>query len=299
MPTKRMTPKDFAEPLIKVLAQFTEYTANITVQMAETYKPVCELLGIDEDFGGTTEHGSKFTHRNIGLAFRQQLRNKGLGNQARKGEWMLTEEGVTFAKGLTEGSPKQPENGTATEITLVAAKTSTEVEPPEETVAEAVELLRLPVTTAVPVYSEDPYILSLAIENTPCFGAWSKRSSACKACPVAQNCVAQVGVLKGIIAAELHAKDTAALAKEQVDLSERAKKDSSVSELIHQFDRDDGLALAGTKGKFKPGPGQDSADSIADHEGPCVKCTGIIPKGSACIWCRDEGMFHLECIDRT
>ncbi|TFH55291.1 MAG: hypothetical protein E4G90_12085, partial [Gemmatimonadales bacterium] len=68
---QHMTPKDFAPHVLVVIAELTDYQANISVPMEETYNPICDRMGIGEDYGGETKHGSKFTHRSIGLAMRQ------------------------------------------------------------------------------------------------------------------------------------------------------------------------------------------------------------------------------------
>lgn len=298
MAKNRMTPKDFAPHLLAVLAELTEFTANISVPMTETYAPVCNRMGISEDHEGETSGGYKFTHRNIGLAFRQHIRGKGLGEQVKKGHWMLTEEGVKAAR---EETGDEAETETDETDNLVAARVDaaeeieTESEPELE---EMAEVLKLPVAAKHP-YSDDPYIVSLAIESVPCFGAWSNRSDACRECPIARDCLVQVGVVKGTIAAELEAEETERLRREAKQAEEAANKSRSVSELIGFLEEEDQAPVStrGKSGKFKPQPGQDFASANATRESVCLHCGEKIEKGTPVKWCADEGIFHEECFD--
>jgi len=295
MAKNRMTPKDFAPHLLAVLADLTEFTANISVPMTETYAPVCSRMGIDEDHGGETSGGYKFTHRNIGLAFRQHIRGKGLGEQVKKGQWMLTDEGVKAARGDDPEDEVEAEEAEVEDLAAARADAAEEIEQEEE----IAEIVHLPVASSKHPYSDDPYIVSLAIESVPCFGAWSKRSDACKECPIARDCIVQVGVLKGKIAADLEAEEAEALRREAKRAEEAAKKSSSVSELIDSFGEEDQAPASsrGKSGKFKPQPGQDFAEANATRESVCLQCGEKIHKGEPVKWCADEGIFHVACFE--
>lgn len=292
MTKKKMTPKDFAPHLLAVLADLTEYEPNVSVPMTETYKPVCERMGIDEDFGGEVKGGYKFTHRNIGLAFRQHLRGKGLGDQAKKGEWMLTQLGVDEARG-DDFEDREEESP-------VAAKADA-VEKIEEEYDDSAEVLHLPVKSQHP-YSDDPYIVSLAIDSTPCFGAYSKRSKACKECLLAQDCRVQVRAVKGALAGELEEEERLEAERQARQAREAAKKNSSVEELMESFknEEEEGSSKSkGKSGKFKPPPGQEFAVASMSRESVCLQCQGKIAQGEEGIWCQNEGVFHIECFDAS
>lgn len=295
MAKNRMTPKDFAPHLLTVLAELTENQANVSVPMTETYKPVCERMGISEDHGGTTSHGSKFTHRNIGLAFRQHIKGKGLGEQVKKGEWMLTDAGIEEVLGEV---PEEVPEEAPEELAAARADAAEEVGS-EDTDDDGAEILHLPVAQEHHPYSDDAYIVSLAIESVDCFGAWSKRSEACKECPIARDCIVQVGVRKGKIAADLEEEEAEAFRRAAKKAEDEAKKNSSVSELIDSFGEEDGdpAATPGSNGKFKPQPGQDFASANASRESVCLQCGEKIRKGDPVKWCADEGIFHLGCFD--
>lgn len=288
MTTKRMTPKDFAPHLLAVLAELTEYEANISVPMEETFQPTCDRMGIDETYGGETSHGSLFTHRTIGLAFRQQIRGKGLGDQAKRGHWMLTQAGVDQARenaGLAPVADPEEEMPTAARADAV-----------EETDdEEGAEVFHLPVPGVKHPYSDDAYIRSLAIESVSCFGAWSSRSEACKDCPLASDCMVQVGVRKAELAARMQAEEEEQLARQKAKAEAAAKKDESVSELVSKMSQEDAATRRGTKGKFKPTSGQDFADAKASHETVCIQCGEKIYKGDPIKWCSGEGIFHTAC----
>lgn len=291
MTDTKLTPKDFANPLLQVLARLSEYEAGTPVVMTDTYKPVCKLMGIDEDFGGTVAGGYKFTHRNIGLAFRQHVRGKQLGEQARRGEWTLTEAGIDAAKQLSGPSVQTEQQAARADATAENMNQSTDD-------TQGAEVLRLPVAGDKHPYSDDPYLMALAIESVSCFGAWSGRSKVCAECPLARECVTNAGVRKGQIAAELEKAEEVALDQAIEASKEVAQKDRSVDELIKTIDNEEATAPeAGTKGKFKPSPGLTFRKAKATCEGACIQCKGKIPKGSAIMWCKGEGVFHPECFD--
>jgi len=305
MNTTRMTPKDFAYPLLAVLATLTEYEANVSVPMTETYSLVCEHMGIREDYGGETEGGYKFTHRNIGLAFRQHIRGKGLGEQAKKGHWMLTQVGVDKARETAgDEAPPVPET-VATPVDeapeeLAAARADATAEVLEDDHGEdGAEVLHLPVANTNPKhpYSDDPYIRTLAIEAVECYGAWSSRSDACETCPLATDCRLQVGARKAEMAAEMEATEEASLARAKAQEEEANKKGISVEELIEKMGEEGTTPRDPQKGKFKPTDGQDFARANASRESMCLQCGETIKKGDPVQWCADEGIFHVECFD--
>ena len=243
---QHITPKDFASHLLAVIAELTEYEPNVSVPMQDTFAPTCERMGIPEDFGGETPHGAKFTHRTIGLAFRQ-LRDRNLGDYVKRGHWTLTAAGVAEARKITGVAAPEQE----IPVEPVAARTAT-AETTEDDAMDA-EVIPLSVHTPTHPYSDDPYIRSLAIEQVACFGAYSKRSDACKSCPITQDCLVQIDVRKAELAADLEKEEAEAAAKKAKKEAEKAKKDESVAELLDSFDESDETpktdTKAGSKGK--------------------------------------------------
>lgn len=289
-----LTPKDFSEHVLVVIAELTDYQISVSVPMGDVNAPVCERMGIDEDYGGETKHGAKFTHRTIGLAMRS-LRGRGLTKYAKKGHWTCTAAGLLAARKIT-GVPA-PAND---EVPLAARADAT------AEVAESgdAEVVRLPVVTApIHPYSDDPYIRSLAVETVACFGAFSKRSDACKICPIFEDCIVQAGVRKAELAAQMEAEEAQAKAAAAREAADKTKKDESVAELIEGFgneaDPDDAAPQVGDgpRGKFKPEKGQDVAGAEAQRETVCIQCNEVIHKGDAVMWAADEGIFHPQCIE--
>jgi hypothetical protein len=293
-----LTPKDFSEHVLVVIAERTDYQVSVSVPMGDVNAPVCERMGIDEDYGGETAHGSKFTHRTIGLAMRS-LRGRGLTKYAKKGHWTCTAAGLVEARKIT-GVPA-PANEVAPAAAPVAARADATTEAVEH---EGADIVQLPVV-AEPVhpYSDDPYIRSLAVESVVCFGAFSKRSDACKACPISEDCIVHVGVRKAELAAEMEAEEAQAKATAARAEAEKGQKDASVAELIEGFGNENDENANppqdgdGPKGRFQPANGQDVAPAEAQRETVCIQCNEVIRKGDPVKWASDEGVFHPQCIN--
>ena len=311
--SENLTAKTFAPHLLAVLAELTEDEANLSVPMEETYQPVCARMGIDENHGGEVSGGYRFTHRKIGLAFRQHLRGKGLGELASKGQWMLTPEGVDEARNITGlAAPEMEEELEAfvevpvveekLEVPVVVTRTDATaelievVELVEVDEKESAEVLRLPVIQKHP-YSDDPYIRALGTEAVPCYGAWSSRSDTCKECPLVTDCRMQVGAWKSELAGALATEEE----QFQARVQQAAEDGKTVEELIAELDDEDTGPVpgGGKQGKFKPAKGQDYAKAKASRKSLCLHCQEPIPKGEWVRWCADEGVFHLACFDDT
>jgi hypothetical protein len=286
---KSITQKTFSPHLLAALGELVGYQAGKAVHFTETYKPVCDLMGISEDeYGQCESHDKPWTHRLIGLAFRS-LRDKGLGQYEKKGYWALTQMGVQKAReaaGITAApvAPVAPVvEETKTPVVHTAARTA---------VATQADVVRLP--TAHP-YHNDPYLRGLAIERTACFGAFSSRSGTCGNCPLSGECQSAVAAAKSKIAADLAAEDARKAAIKAA--KEKAKKDKneSIDDLISSFD-DDGVKKKTTKKKSKKG-GKRPAKATSQREGICCECKQKIPKGEQCYWVKGRGIMHVHCMD--
>jgi hypothetical protein len=300
MQTQKMTPKDFAPHLVAVLGKLTEYMPGKSVPMAQTYGPVCEAMGIDEDsLGSSPNHTSKGTHRQIGLAQRQ-LRDHHLTEYTKKGHWALTRKGAAEAREAAGLPPLDDGAGTDASDLAAAARADGTAEDISE--SEGAEIVRLPVAGNTHPYSDDPYIRSLAIESLGCFGAHSSRSDTCKVCPVSTDCVGAVSARKGELAAQMEADEAAAKDAEATRLGAEGVKDASVDELIDKMNDDPDTkqrarTQGGKSGKFQPREDQDVAPAFAQRESQCNQCNEVIPEDDACMWVQDEGMFHNECVE--
>jgi hypothetical protein len=281
---KNITQKTFQPHLLVALGELTHFTAGKSVRFTETYAPVCKLMGISEnEYGTCRTHNKPWTHRLIGLSFRS-LRDKGLGEYEKKGHWALTKRGVQKAR---------------EEAGLSAVEETVEVEPEVEVVstppvhtaartqvAESNEgsVVRLP---TVHPYHADPYIRSLAIDATGCFGAHSTRSETCKTCPLSEDCLNAVLAQKSKIAADMEALDRRNAEIKEAKVKAQAQKSDSIDELIASFDEvGKPKSTKSTKKKSK---------ATAQRDGVCCVCNGKISRGDDCYWSKGDGIFHLTC----
>lgn len=292
--TDKLTPKDFAPRLLAVLGRLTEFRPDKSVEMTQTFAPVLEAMDLTEDALGTSSNGTTpQTHRQIGLAMRQ-MRDHGLTTYAKRGYWALTDEGIKEALADAGITPPSDEE-------LAAARADATAEDAETSSGDGGVVVQLTGQRGHP-YSDDPYVRSLAADQTPCFGAHSTRSDTCKACPLAAECLRAVDARKAEIAVGLDA-DEARRAQEAKERAEReAEKDATVDELIAIMPENGSsggtTGRFGKKGRYKPAADQDIAPAFAQRESTCYQCQEQIPEDSDCTWVQDIGMFHNECVEQ-
>lgn len=175
--------------------------------------------------------------------------------------------------------------------------------------------------------STNPYILSLAIANTACFGSHDAADSICESCPIKVSCIRQQAVVYAKLAMAMDAAD---LAEKQAKLTPKTdtlhpitKKsvtsDTSVDDLLADLDKpktppmtpkaaavavspvptpmDDlfsGLAPATPAPvAAKPpvaGPGITCPDNL-----PCQVCKKQMNKGEKVSFLAGKGLKHLTC----
>jgi uncharacterized protein YdaT len=287
---KDVTQKTFQPHLLAALGELVDYTAGTSVPFTETYAPVCERMGITEDqYGQCETHEKPWTHRLIGLAFRT-LRDKGLGDYEKKGHWALTQMGVQKAR---ENAGLPASIVTSKPVVAAPVHTAARVTALAETGSSA-DVLRLP---TVHPYHNDPYLRALAIERTPCFGAFSSRSETCKTCPLSEECTGAGEAAKAKIAADMEAEDARLIAAKTAKEKAKADKNESIDDLISSFDEvDDGATKKKAK-KSTKSTGKKPSKATAQREGICCRCQGAIKKGAECYWIKGEGIMHADCLD--
>lgn len=274
MAKNKVTASNFLPHLLAVMGTMTDFTAGVPVVFTDTFKPVCDRMGIKENTYGTYKPTNKLkTHHLIGLAFRS-MRDNGFGEYEKKGVWRLTQEGVEESKRVLnmvdETDSENPESAVqeAPDPTLAAAKVQEIVEDDEETA----DVVRLPM---IPSYHADPYIRSLAIEQTPCFGFHSERSSTCSSCPLAQECEARVLLEKSVLAEVL-----------TVSQNQAKEKNESIDDLIASFDEES---------RQNPSASEVRSTARAHRDSLCLDCGKKIAKGSTCLWIKNKGLVHSDC----
>lgn len=92
--TKKMSAKDFREPVLQALGELTDYTPDKSVPFQEVNSVVLSMMDLKEDsFGIQKASGRPWVIQWIGWAFRY-LKNNDLGFSPRRGYWGLTSQGV-------------------------------------------------------------------------------------------------------------------------------------------------------------------------------------------------------------
>lgn len=143
-------------------------------------------------------------------------------------------------------------------------------------------------------FTEDPYIRSLVIAQTRCFGAHSKKSDICRVCRIERECEAAVVVRLAEISADLEIKEAADAAaaqakieKEKAVAAAKAEKAEAIGELISKFD-------ASTSEKYIP-PAGTTVGEVTSQGALCLHCKKSVPKGETCAWIRGVGILHTDC----
>jgi outer membrane biosynthesis protein TonB len=167
-------------------------------------------------------------------------------------------------------------------------------------------------------YHPDPYIRSLAIQATSCFGAFSSRSSTCGSCPLAVACKGQVLGSISVLAGTLRKRDADAKAKAAAE-AKRAAEAAKVQEqreagmlpgtravegVVHDEAIDDILAELesdSTPDATAPATAPATVDTPTDPNAQiieavvptiCAKCNTTIETGTKCQYVAGQGVFH-------
>lgn len=321
MSENRPTAKTFRNPLLMVLGQLSNLDERSVVMYRDTYEPVCAMLGIGrDDFGNAPGTNVSQVEKWIGYAYKN-LRQKNLAMDPKelgKGRWALTDDGISTASVLLKGSGV--ETPPVVEIPVVP-EGDIPLSPSEATAALASAVADFPgsnvgesfgLVEATDSFPDEPYLRSLALQATACFGYFSLRSytqvdGQCKNCPVAHSC--QMSALSRLskFAAVLDAEDGAEVQKRKEAARLKAErdarklrgepevlvpvqappeepiKDRTVQQILEVLMNENGETPAGAKiMKVR-------AESI------CCVCDQPIPPGDECWWKKGEGTWHKTC----
>lgn len=278
------TGKSFFNPLLKALAELTDYTPYGAVKLSETYEPICTEMGITTDQFGELSDGKPQVCMWVQEAFKS-LKKHGLGSSTdnagmpfRRGWWALTPKGVDKARELV-GQPATP----------VSPATQTVPDPAPETEDKTEE--------AEPEgYHPDPYIRALAVEQTNCYGHFDAAEGACQECPLSHECSIQVG------------NEFAAYCRDMMKRLERGKSlpaaPASPAPAADDTDPVDPLAAppspATTPFRVTPTAQVVEMDTLGGSV--CFVCGETIPEGVKVKWVRSSaegksGICHIECLE--
>ena len=163
MTSASMTPADFRPATLVALAEQCGWTPNHPVAFRPVVSKALALMGLKEDALGTNKAtGQPQTSRNCQMAYKYAADN-GLGVRGKRGQWGLNADGIDEARTHAETfGVKPPTTGAAAPATGAATPA-----PILHTTGVSVAMGR---TSLVDAYHADPYIRSVAIAQTACFG---------------------------------------------------------------------------------------------------------------------------------
>jgi len=257
-----MGPKQFRDPVVKALGDLSGMKPNVAVDHKSVYNAICNAMGVTIDhYGHQSGSGSPWIERWTQWAFKDLTETTPpLTVSMGKGKWALTVDGVAKARSL---------GGDMTTVTPMAVSVSTGGASPYET---------------------DPYLRSLAVQETKCFNYFSDQASTCADCPIREGCRhARMSALSEL-ARTLAFEDEAL---------ERAEKEKAAAEA-----RAKAVAAAATSAATAPGTGGKITGAqiiTCAQEAMCRDCGKRLTKGSDIVWVRGAGgkagLMHIECYD--
>lgn len=272
----KLTASNFRDPLLRVLGTLTGFKAGKSVDMSTTYPHVMTLMDISDEmaYGVNEASGSPMVIKWIQWAFTGLVDAKpSLGERKGRGLWALTEAGVDAARQLggVTIAPLDP-------VTTQASATLTTPSPspvPAPVVVGGVSLL---VGTGFPTdtYDPDPYIRSLVIEQTGCFGAFTDNPSAiCTKCPISGACRNAQFALMSRLARTLASEDKAASAPAPAPAPAPASGKGKKG-------KDSGSSKAGKVNWRK------AEEVVAHVESECTICGNKVAKGESAYWIEND-----------
>lgn len=252
---------DFVDPLLKSLGILTGLTAFKPVNLKETYPGIlAEMEMAEDDFG----HLSAQVRVWIQEAFKTLKRN-GLGTSKdsngtkfKRGSWALTPGGVRQAKDLISDDEAEYEIPAEENLVPTLAVESNEDKGSEPK-----------------MYHPDPYIRSLAAEQTPCYGNYDEEEDACTQCTLSEECIRQFQ-----LEFEIFAKKA-----DEPEEEQEPEEEPEPEETTKDLDLPDDLNVV-------------SMENLV--ESICLICGNVIPEGETINWVRStstgqSGTCHLTC----
>lgn len=246
------TLKQFRAHLLTVIADLADQTAGAPVSVTATFAPVCARLGAP---GHLLPHETTWAHqiRLAGLS----LCEFGYLTSTPQDQWQLTDLG---------------RQAQAVLVTLDADGGSTSVLPHIENEHPY----------------EDAYLRGLAVQQTPCFGAYVANDAACQRCPLAVYCVVALDARLAELAAQLDVEEAKARATaNRTNLAH--EQELSVNELLN---------LAEAEGEKRPGLkiSRLVVATVTRPSSVCGICGSSIAQGAAALWSPELGeLLHEGC----
>lgn len=276
----RVTQKNFQAPLLQALKELSGNGPGTPISCHTAIPRVCEIMNISEDaYGIATGTNDTQVSRWVMFAFRE-LRELGYTSSIKKGTWAITEVGMNMAKNAVGESPAQ-------EPTAVPSFAKAE---DALAIVPTTNVVRLPLSPQM-----DPYIRSLLINQTPCFGYYSSRSDICNGCSLSTACVESQYSHKSALGKQLMAK-----AEGKPIRGERL----SIEDMIYNVETE--------KATPKGGDDKDGLNDLAKSKGyKIIKLQARVPACSHCKQPIEQGSLaafnaknpahttvHTHCLDK-
>jgi hypothetical protein len=125
------------------------------------------------------------------------------------------------------------------------------------------------------VYHTDPYIVSLAAQQTSCYGAFSPKSKACDGCSLRGSCLQVV---------RAHLIELANGFQRTLDKANNPEPE---------------VVVETPKVRTRPAEWDDhnrqSHSVAAQSDTACYRCRNEIEKKEKCMWNKDHGFYHMGC----
>ena len=272
--------KQFRDPLVKVLGELSGMRPNQEVEINAVYSAVCMEMGITIDqFGNQGDSGSPWVERWCQWSFKDMTETKPpLTVRMGKGKWALTPQGVSKAQSLCDPSPA-PSN--------VPGMVATDP---------------VPFATDGSAYHPDPYIRSLAIQETKCYDYFSDQSPICAVCPMQTGCInAQASALSDL-ARVISLEDAKASAALKEAMAKKLRLEAEAKAAAANAANRPTTTTSNTPKPNGTAPAQriTGAQQVICQQGSvCKKCSGVMVKDSEIVWVRGAsgvaGLFHLHC----
>ena len=314
-----LSPVNFRIPLMKAMGVKTGFQVGVAVPFEDTHVSIMTEMGISDanQYGMAAGVNVTQVSRWIMFAF-QSLRDRDLMTSSKRGCWELTPRGLTVAKGLCDGSltaipadPLAADEPTETAPLDLPAETSmtetvAEVEAPK-VIDNSTNGATLPIGPGNPTegYSEDPYIRGLAIEQTPCFGAYSNRSPLCNVCPIKSGCTNAAAAMLSLLSSGLKDQDAReeaaalAAAKNAAARAAAGKSPLPAGTVTSVLDE---MAGSSTMPPAKKLDTSKAQECRAVTKCLCARCSKDIAKDEVCYWIppsssdSETGMLHKGCL---
>lgn len=287
-----LTPKALRDHVLRAVGELSGMVVSKPVKAAEIVALAVERAGISP--ADADDHKKACANANwVGT---QALRAAGLlGPADKRGWWVLLPAGAAALRG--DGAPEVAEVAEVADAPTGQLSLPPPI-PPAVVRSEWADDTAGVAVFSTPVqdsYAEDPYIRSLAISQTPCFGAFSEDDATCGACPISRSCRSTLFVRLHAIGDTLRQRDEVEAARRVPKVASGAapsvvRSEESIDDVL------DDLENAGPTPVRTPPPADETGVELPTPvESICYKCSKVIREGTVAIVVVGLGSRHKVC----